>query len=325
MTTGGTEETLSTLRLRAEEALDEGRSRRFVEPLLNRILRLAPEGDPHRLFAHRYLAELCLEDDPWNAALHLRKVLAVYPHDDGVQSLAALAHALLGHYRTAVAAYRRALQRAPKNPWYHHNLGHIIDVALDRPEQALQHLEFAYQAADPAEHEIAASYAHCLARCGRLVEAQQLAQSAVEREPESDDHRTLLRWIEDGAPPDHPRALMRDAVRAEERMERTSSSAAVVDLLDRHMREAGYSRGQLERARALWSDYQEERTPRFRKPEVCAAAVHYAIAMVHSLDDVTQGDVARRYGIAARSLSSRFGDIRDVLSLSPGDPRYAEL
>lgn len=316
---------VDALRRRAERALDEGRGRRVIEPILEQILRVARDEDPVRLFAHRHLAELRLEIDPWGAALHLRKVVAASPRDDIAHSLMALAHALLGNYRAAVSSYRRALQEAPRNPWYHHNLGHLLDVALDDPRAALPHLELALEQADPPEHEITASAAHCLARLDRLEEAGELARRAIEEAPQSDDHRALLDWIERGAPHDDAE----QPLRAEARVRNGSShppgrpvDAVVVSLLERHLRDAGFTADQVESARALWSDYRDEREPRVKKPEIVAAAVHYAIALVHGVDGVTQASIARTYGVAARSVSSRYGDIRSTLALQPGDPRY---
>jgi tetratricopeptide (TPR) repeat protein len=325
------EGSVESLRRRAERALDEGRGRRVVEPLLERILKLAPDGDPARVFAHRHLAELRLEQDPWRSALHLRKVIANSPHDDVSHSLMALAQALLGNYRAAVAAYRRALALSPRNPWYHHNLGHLLDVALDDPETAWPHLELALESADPPEHEITASASHCLARLGRLDEARELADRAVADAPHNPDHRALRRWIERGAPRDEPVHPLRtepgesaDAPAAPSRRER-SWDVAVVKLLERNMREAGFTALQVERARALWDDYLGERELRVKKPEICAAAVHYAIGLVNGVNGITQASIAKRYGVPAKSVSSRYGDIRQTLALRPNDPRYEAI
>ncbi|MEC7523961.1 MAG: tetratricopeptide repeat protein [Myxococcota bacterium] len=315
-----------------ERALDEGRGRKVVEPLLERLLGMAPEGDPAQVFAHRHLAELRLERDPWRAALHLRKVIAAHPNDDVSHSLMALAQALLGNYRSAVAGYRRALAITPNNPWYHHNLGHLLDVALDEPRAALPHLQMALDHADPPEHEITASAAHCLARCGRLDDALALAEEAAMAAPESKDHATLLDWIQRGAPPDEPSLPVGSGRRGGpseapkpsfERVERGCRTAdAIVEvLLERHMRDDGFSAEIRERARAMWADYRDEREPRVKKPEICAAAVHYAIALISGAG-VTQASVAQRYGVAAKSVSTRYGDIRQTLALTPGDPRY---
>src|SRR5690606_11168904 len=107
-----------------------------------------------------------------------------------------------GNYRTAVSSYRRALSLEPKNPWYHHNLGHLLDVALDEPAAALAHLEVALAHAEPPEYEITASAAHCYARLGQLARALELAREAVHAAPHNGDHTALLSWIEAGAPPD---------------------------------------------------------------------------------------------------------------------------
>ena len=177
----------------------------------------------------------------------------------------ALAQALLGNYRAAVSSYRRALTLEPRNPWYHHNLGHLLDVALDDPSAALAHLEVALAHADPPEHEITASVAHCLARVGRMGQAQELARQAAEAAPENREHRALLRWIEAGAPAD----VSVHGVKAETRRARTSPATdeVVVGMLEDHMRDAGFTAVQVEHARALWADYRDEREPRVKRPE----------------------------------------------------------
>ncbi|HJL24073.1 MAG TPA: helix-turn-helix domain-containing protein, partial [Polyangiaceae bacterium LLY-WYZ-15_(1-7)] len=98
---------------------------------------------------------------------------------------------------------------------------------------------------------------------------------------------------------------------------------AVWETFEREMRAAGFSAQQVERAKDLWRDFRNRREVRVGKPEVFAAAVEYAIALIHSRRGATQAKIARRYGIAATSLSSRYGEIRDTLALRPGDPRYA--
>ena len=120
------EPSVPELRQKAEKALSSnhiGAARTHLEALL----RVAREVDD-RLFAHRHLAELCLEHDPWNAALHVRQILKLEPGDDVAEALMGLCQALLGNYEAAVAYYRRAAQANPDMPWYHHNVGHLLDV-----------------------------------------------------------------------------------------------------------------------------------------------------------------------------------------------------
>jgi Flp pilus assembly protein TadD len=190
---------LSRLRERAERALASGRRGGDVLTVLETMTREAPDGSAHALFAHRHLAELQLSGSPWRAALHLRRLVQAGAADDSAHALMGLSQALLGNYRMAVSAYRRAIKLAPRNPWYHHNLGHLLDVGLSDSVAALDHLRMAHRI-QPEEDEIAASLAHCLARLGQLKEAQQMAQRAVRRSPRNREHAALLEWIKSGAP-----------------------------------------------------------------------------------------------------------------------------
>lgn len=346
---GGTSNAdLEVLRRRAEAALRRPRSRREVETLLERILELAPNDSESAVFAHRHLAELLIEEHPWRAALHLRRVSSVANDDDVVHALMGLCQALLGNFHSAVAAYRRALRIAPRNPWYHHNLGHLLDVALGEPHGAVDHLTSAHNM-EPLEHEITASLAHCLARVDELEEARELAEEAVRAAPRNRDHRALLEWIEGGAQTDDgPRISRGKGSRKGSAGKKASGEAKsrasrkqprgqqgvteigsdppqhhVERAIERGMREAGFSAGQVERARAMWADFADGRSIRIIKPEVYAAAVEYAIALVHGLHGVTKASIARRYGIGRGTLANRYTEIQEALSLEPGDPRYA--
>ncbi|MBK8168976.1 MAG: tetratricopeptide repeat protein [Sandaracinaceae bacterium] len=159
-----------------------------------------------------------IERNPWQAALHLRAVMKVHPNDDVLYALMGLCQALLGNFKSAVSSYRRALSITPRNPWYHHNLGHLLDVALAEPQAALSHLQSAHRL-EPLEDEITASLAHCLAGTGELVEARALAFDAVRASPRNADHKALLAWVERGAPDgEGPHA------RSQPRVERPSRS-----------------------------------------------------------------------------------------------------
>jgi tetratricopeptide (TPR) repeat protein len=180
-----------------------------VLPMLHRLARLAHDGSDDNLFANLHLAELLVERDPWRAALFARRVLGHRPEDDRGWATLALCQTLLGHYKFAVSAYHHALTSAPKNPWYAHNLGHLLDVALGRAAEAIGWLKRAYQSA-PDSGEVAASYAHALARVGRLSEARRVLTRAMKR-GSSREHAALLRWLEQGAPADKDHPLPRPA------------------------------------------------------------------------------------------------------------------
>jgi Tfp pilus assembly protein PilF len=190
---------LERLRRDVELALQGDVEPDEILPMLARLARAAPPESEVWVFAHRHLAELGVEHDPWRAALFARRVLTVDPSDDGAWAVLGLAQSLLGHYRYAARAYERALSLSPKNPWYAHNLGHLYDVALDRPRDALPLLERAARA-EAGETEIAASYAHALARCGDVTLAKKVLRRAI-RHGATADQMALYRWLDAGAKP----------------------------------------------------------------------------------------------------------------------------
>lgn len=342
---------LRRLRKRVERALASGDRGSDVVRDLESMVRETGEPNADVLFAHRQLAELRLEQSPWQAALHLRHLIAANLRDDGVHALMGLCQALLGNFRSAISSYRRAIQIAPRNPWYHHNLGHLIDVGLGDAKLAVKHLQLAYEL-QPQEDEIGASLAHCYARLGRLGDAAKLAAEALQNAPDNREHQVLLSWIEQGAPGRAPagatqrprvtppgasaqRALAaaqneedeRDA--AKPRTPRGSSPGSplldgVVRLLAARMPEAGFAREHVLRAQALWSDYCSIATPsRIAKLDLYAAAIEYALAQIDGVPGVTQAALARRYRVSAGSISNRYAEIRSALSLVPKDPRYS--
>jgi len=165
---------------------------RELVPMLRRLVAAAPEGSPERRFARRELAELIVTSDPWLSARLAMDVLRS-GEDDRAWGVLGLAHTLLGHYRSAIRAYRRALEIAPGVASYEHNLGHLLDVALCRPLSALPHLRRAVEAL-PDEPEIQSSLAHALLAIGRSREAEKLLRRVFA----GDDRRVrsmLSAWL----------------------------------------------------------------------------------------------------------------------------------
>lgn len=192
------QEDLDRLRREVDRGLRAKLDAEELLPLLARLARASPPGSEGWIYAHRHLAELGVEHDPWRAALFARRVLTLRPDDDGAWAVLGLAQSLLGHYRYAARAYERAIALAPGNPWYAHNLGHLYDVALNRPADALPLLAQATEA-QPSEADIAASYAHALARSGKLVMAKRILKRAI-RHGATSDQMALWRWLDAGAP-----------------------------------------------------------------------------------------------------------------------------
>lgn len=174
---------------------------RELVAMLKRLVAVAPEGSPERHRARRDLAEQVLQTNPWQAARLARDVLRS-AEDDRAYGVLGLAHTLLGNYRAAARAYRKALAIAPGTPEYEHNLGHLLDVAFDRPLAAIPYLERALRTL-PAESEIESSLAHALARAGRTEAAAAHLRSVFG----GDDERaqaTLAGWLRPASDHDSP-------------------------------------------------------------------------------------------------------------------------
>lgn len=193
-------ESTATRRLReqVEQALATSQSRKVIEPLLERLVSIAPAASEAAVLGHRYLAEYRLQEHPWRALLHLKQVIAVHPDDDVAHAMSGLAHAMSANYRAAVASYRAATLAAPENPWYHHNLGHILDVALDRASAALPHLRTAYEILGAEEPEVTASIVHCLSQLGapQKLEAIAILQVARKRHPKHTSLAELAKQLD---------------------------------------------------------------------------------------------------------------------------------
>ena len=361
---------LDRLRARIDDALRRERPRAEIMPLLQRLLGQVPEHGELFVYGHRHMAELLLQEAPWSAALHLRRVLKSGAGDDTAHALMGLCQALLGNFDSAVFHYERALALDPSNAWYHHNLGHLLDVALNLPEVAVLHLRWAHEA-HPMEDEVTASLSHCLARIGELEEAEALAREALDLSTDHESHASLLGWIRRGAPggylfsadqafhgrdprprreghdgdgandagdeaADRPRQsshsksrdtardkTARDGAPAREGQAREGNDRDVLRALQRGMQSAGTPHVLLGRAEQVWRDYRVQRpNVRVSKPEVHAAALEYAVSVMHGITGITQTGIAKRYGISSTALASRYTDIRATLALEVGDPRY---
>jgi Tfp pilus assembly protein PilF len=175
-------------------AIDAGRSRAFVLPRLETLAALAEEGSGAWAFAQQYLAELQLTQAPWRAALHARRLSISCPRSDIGHALLALVQLIQQHPKAALTSYRRALALCPKNPWYLHNVGHLLDVTQNEPQQGLPYLTHAHELL-PDDDEICASLVHCTARCGDLSLAQRILQAQLALHPTSDALCELRAWL----------------------------------------------------------------------------------------------------------------------------------
>lgn len=207
------------LRHRAEEVLRHDRESARLLLLLRRLASCSPSGSDDAVFAHRHLAELLLDRDPWRASLHARALVRARPDDDRGWAALGLAQAELGHPKFAVRAFERAAELSPQNPWYAHNLGVLLDAALDDPERAIPWL--ARAAERHRSRPFLAALERALRRAGRESDAAALALPEASNKPRI--HGAVLRLLERGLA-----SLPFDALRR--RAAKTLARAA----LDRH-------------------------------------------------------------------------------------------
>lgn len=187
-----------------ERALWTGEDPRYLLRQLVELARLSAPGSEPWLVAHRQLAATAAETDPWRASLLARRVLAIAPDDPTALAALALAQSLLGNLRYAVRCYERALALQPNDIRSAHNLGHLYDAVFDQPERALPLLEramhgFASTGSRALRAEVAASYAHALARVGRVDDAKRILETALAR-GRTREQAALHAWILRGAP-----------------------------------------------------------------------------------------------------------------------------
>jgi hypothetical protein len=225
----------------------------------------------------------------------------------------------------------------------------LLDVALGRAKDAVEWLSRAYaQATDSGE--VAASFAHALARVGRLADAKKVLVRAM-KNGRSREHAALLKWLEAGAPADGDHPSRPTAVRprperesrspAEEtthpgprRSARSSEAMAVLETrLAQGLASLPLDAKQRTRAKSLARDamgYFARHGSRGSRPVSTsslpgiAAAIAYAIVYVDHVP-LTQAEVAACFRVSVASLRGRFSELRAHLDLTPGDARYATL
>jgi Flp pilus assembly protein TadD len=173
-------------------ALEREMSARDLVPMLKDLLRCAPVGSDISRFARLELARQLLETQPFRAASLARSVTQEQ-RDDEAFGLLGLALTLLGCFRAAATAHRRACLIAPEHPGHAHNLGHLLDAAFGRPMQAVPWLERAFKSA-PDVPQIASSYAHALVGVGRVDEARAMLQEHARLDAEL-AAMTVQQWL----------------------------------------------------------------------------------------------------------------------------------
>lgn len=175
-------------------AVDAGRARAFILPRLEQLAELAAKGSEAWQFAEQELAEMQLQQAPWRAALHARRLALACPRNDIGHALYALAQMIQGNHRAAISSYRRAVAIRPQNPWYLHNLGHLLDVTQNAARDGLPYLRRAH-ALLSTDVEISASLISCLAQAGEREQAVRLLEDTLGQHPNNASLIELRSWV----------------------------------------------------------------------------------------------------------------------------------
>jgi tetratricopeptide (TPR) repeat protein len=174
-------------------AIQRGLPKRDLLAMLKRLIAQAAPGSPEQDFAKLELCELSVGDEPFRAARLALDVLKGGP-EPRAYGVLGIAHSMLGNFRAARRAYEQAVALEPDHPAYRHNLGHLLDVAFERPREALRHLGVARRAR-PDEPAIVTSEAHALARSGHAARATELLVQVL-RWSEAEAQSQVAEWVE---------------------------------------------------------------------------------------------------------------------------------
>lgn len=276
-------------------------------------------------FAAGCLAELLADSDPWAASLHAKRVIAHDSGDARAWAALGLAQVHLGNYRYAARCYGEAAARDEGNPWYVHNLGHLTDVALNGPEEALPYLARAVSLA-PENLDLIASYAHALGRCGKLEEARSLLGGRKRRSvhdlpgivhpfpavapPRSADVQAPTSTRAASSPPAPPKRVPRSPTRA-----RTALELALASL-PFSLRQRRNAMRLLADAHAMLRDRDERPSP-----QALAAAAAWAIAEIDGIP-LACVEVASTFRLPTADLRRAHQELAAALALLPEDLRY---
>ena len=202
-------------------------------------------------------------------------------------------------------------------------------MALGRAEDAVVWLETAYQGA-MGNREIAASYAHALARAGNLPLAKRVLSRAM-RKGVSREQAALWKWLEAGAPPEQdaascaaripfqarPAMELTNTTRRRRSRKRSDETAAELEAaLARGLENLPLDARQRARPRALRDPAVRRMADEGHSVQTLAAALAYAIVYVDHVP-LTQAEVAASFRVSGASLRGRFGAAQRA-PLGPG-------
>ncbi len=89
----------------------------------------------------------------------------------------------------------------------------------------------------------------------------------------------------------------------------------VAEVFQEKLNSLGETADVIETGVMLWFEFCQSKQKRIQNPSLYAAALHYFVSTcVHTDAKITQKEIAEQYGVSARSMSSVYRDLADVLS-----------
>lgn len=293
------------LRQQAERKISEGEFKEAVS-LLQR-LRGACVEKKQRGFVEKRLGEVYLHLKFLDKArVHFQQSINLNGSDAQGHYLYGLTLYLSGKPEAGAASLRKAIALQPGEPDVYHTLSLVLS-SMGRWHQAEMALR---QALEFNPHHVPSlvELGRLLAKKGQPRQASLYLRRSLQIDPDQTLAKQLLQTL---------------GQRGRGRLTELERTEQVEQLFLARMEEAGYDELQRERARKLWRDFVRRRRLHLRKPQVWAAAIHYAMSRLEFFPEENQKELAARYEVSSRSISSAFQDICATLRLRLFDRRYS--
>lgn len=289
-----------------------------VEPLV------APEDGEAVAFLlyHRGYALLELQRHD-EAALSLRRLVGL--HGSGAHQRLLLADALIRSqcWDEALSQLEAGLADEPDHPGCLCAMGWTLYQTGKKAEgrALLEHALAAHPSYHPAHLDLGLIHA----AEGRWEASETHLHSALAADPDDLEIEGILAAVRDNR--DRALAERRRARQLAPRLRARrralpAAEATLLRLLRRKLRLRGSTRLEVLLAEGLWLDFAEAGTRRTPLDPAWAGGVAYASLRMNGRP-APRAEIAREWGVSVSTLARRHRDLREILSLSPGDPRYS--
>lgn len=289
-----------------EQAEKKVRSGEFKEATyLLKKLRNHCQDRESRAFVERRLGEIYLQLKFLDKAReHFSAAVRLNTKDPLSHYFLALAMFLGGHVKSTLNYIRKAIAMKPDDAEFYYLHGLAL---LQMRKYALAEINFRRALEFKPKH---------------IPSYLELARVSICRKENDDAVRFLKRVL--SIAPDHlaAKALLRK-IATSKKQDAQEKTTRIESMFDQKMQELGYDHTQREKAKKLWRDFLRKRKLKIRKPEVWAAAIHYAISRLEFHIEENQNFLAEVYGVSKKSISLAFQDICATVRLRLYDQRYS--